>query len=133
MWGTYLHRKATIQFGYKRKQENKVKLTYHYSFIRQWILACRVLHLHSHPSVCFVCMLIDHSLPSAFLQNNISILIILIQFYCLISTKYLLKSNSVICWSLLTDIFARNSKYVIYTYMTIAFAYGEQICIERYM
>ena len=44
----------------------KSQFTYHCSFIRQWILACCVLHLHSHPQVCSVCMLIHHSPPSAF-------------------------------------------------------------------
>ena len=72
MWGTYLHRKTTIQFRYKR-QENKVKLTHHCSFIRQWILAWCVLHLNRHPSVCSFCMLIHHRPPSAFQQNYILI------------------------------------------------------------
>ena len=44
----------------------KSKLTYHCSFIRKWILVCCVLHLYCHPSECSVCMLIHHSLPSAF-------------------------------------------------------------------
>ena len=82
MWGTYLHRKTTIYtFRYRRKQmENKVKLTYHCSFICQWILACCVLHLSCHPSVCSICMLIHHSPPSDFEQNYISIFIILVQY-----------------------------------------------------
>ena len=62
---------------YKRM---KSQLTYHCSFIRQWILACCVLHLHCHPLVCSVCMLIHHSPPSAFKENYISIFIILIQY-----------------------------------------------------
>ena len=50
MWGTYfLHRKTTMQFRYKRKAENRVKLTLHCIFISKWILTCCVLHWHGHP------------------------------------------------------------------------------------
>ena len=39
----------------------KSKLTYHCSFICQWILAWCVLHLFRHPSVCSFCNVIHHS------------------------------------------------------------------------
>ena len=72
IWGRDLHRKVHVHvalqlIGYKRKQENKVKLTYHCSFIHKWILACHLLHLHcQYPSVCSVCMPIHHGPPLAF-------------------------------------------------------------------
>ena len=118
MWGTYLHRKATIQFRYKRKQmENKVQTHLPPQLHPSVDLCMSCAPFDCHPLVCSVCMLIQHSPPSAPITklhiNYISIFIILIQFYCLISTKYLLKSFSLICWLLLTNIFTCNSKYVI--------------------
>ena len=51
----------------------EMQLTYHCSFIRQWILAWCVLHLFRHPSVCSFCNVIYHSRPSAFQQNYLFI------------------------------------------------------------
>ena len=51
----------------------KSKLTYHCSFIRQWILAWCVFHLYRHPSVCSFCNVVHHGSPSAFQQIYIFI------------------------------------------------------------
>ena len=72
MWGRDLCRKTTIKSDTRENRWRiKSKLTYHCSFIHQWILACRVLHLYFHPSVCSFCNVVHHGPPSAFQQNYV--------------------------------------------------------------
>ena len=106
--------------------------TYQCSFIRQWILAWRVLHLYGVVPQCALSAtssITVHHQPSNKI-TLLSIFIFLINFSCFISMKYFSKTIFLIFWTInITNILKSNSNlYIIYMYMSIAIACGVDVC-----